>query len=348
MKKVYDIDINDLKDLLAILTSNINDPMVQVDALCLEEYIQRYERNFSDKQPSLYERLIDDANYVKYYKPFYVYSKQFAAKGRSQSQLSFKTNYSQINLSDEEAVQLADDFFKEQNDFFYLYFLEFKEEAENHLKFIGENVETSGETLMIKSTGEAFVFVPNYSNITKFTILTHELEHVIDFFSNPDFLQGQVISETAALFMELIACDFIANRFSLVDDNFQRRRYLHTIIKSQATILGDKIQLLDLVNRYKGLAPKSLFKALRRNDFYDEDISFFLEATITQDNSYQIPYMIAVELYVLYHSNKKLALKILQDIILEGNADNILNILRGYGIKLNGNMLNYERKLYKK
>lgn len=348
MKKAYDIKIKDLKDLLSVLRQFSNEPTVQRDIWCLSNYISRFERNFSDSKSSLYERLLDDADEVHFYKPFYPLSESFASIGRKQTELSFDTKYSTIKITDEQVMEDADDFFKKQGDFFYSTFSDFKDEAYDHLKFIDTKADTSGEVLTLKSTGDAFVFVPNYSNITKFTILVHESEHVIDFFNNPEFLDNHVISETAAMFMELIACDFIAHRYNLFDDNFQRRNYLHTIIKSQATILRDKIALLDLVNQNRHLTEDSLFAFLDKKDFSLEDVQFFLEATIIQDNSYQLPYLIAVELYVIYHSNKKLALKILEDIIMNANQYNIFEILGKYGIVLNKNMLYYEDCLYKK
>lgn len=348
MKKVYDIKISDLKDLLLVLRQFANESVVQNDIWCLANYISRFERNFSEEKISLHERLLDDADEVHFYKPFYPLSKQLASIGRAQNELSFETSYTTVEISDEQVMEDAEMFFREQGDFFYSSFLNFQEEAFDHLKFVDTQADTSGEVLTLKSTGDAFVFVPNYSNITKFTILAHEAEHVIDFFNNPNFLNMHAISETASLFMELIACDFIAKKYQLFDDNFQRRNFLHTIIKSQATLLKDKIELLDLVNKKRNLDEHSLIKYLSKHEFTEDDIKFYLEATIKQDSAYQLPYMVAVELYVLYHKNKKLALNVLQDIILNANQYNIFEILGKYGIELNKNMLYYEDCLYKK
>lgn len=348
MKKAYDIKISDLKDLLNILRQHCYEPVVQADIYRLSNYIKRYERNFSDQQIPLYERLADDADEVYFYKPFYPYSKVFSKLGRRQNELSFTTSYTPIQISDEQVVDDAVNFFEDKGDFFLSQFQDFCDEADDHLKFIDDKVETAGETLTLKSTGEAFVFVPNYSNITKFTILVHESEHVIDFFNNPNFLDVHVISETAAIFMELLACDYIAKKYSLFDDNFQRRNYLHSIIKSQATILRDKIKLLDLVNKNRELDEETLFKLLNKKGYPVEDIKYFLEATIEQDSAYQLPYLIAVELYIIYHKNKKLALKILEDIIMNADQHNIFDVLRKYGININEHILEYEDMLYKK
>ena len=348
MEKVYDIKIDDLKKLLNILKNYSSDPVVMADIGILSNYIKRLERNFSEKSISLYERLLDDAGDIHFYKPFYPFSEKFSNIGRSQNELVFNTSYSFFPISDEQAMEDAEIFFRDQGDFFYSGFSSFQEEAEDHLKFINPQTDTAGETLTLKSTGEAFVFVPNYSNITKFTILIHELEHAIDFFSNQYFLDSFVIRETSAIFMELIATDFISKKYNLFDDNFQRRNFLHTLIKSQASFLGDKNELLDLVNKHKHLKEDDLLRCLKMYDFSEEDIVFLLEESITQDYSYQLPYLIAVELYVIYHNNRKKALAVLEDIILNGDQYNIFDILNKYGIVLNKNVLYYEDCLYKK
>ncbi len=348
MKKAYDIKIKDLKNLLSVLKQYSHEPTVQIDIMRLTHYIKRFEKNFSDQRVSLYDRLLDDADDVVFFKPFYPFSEIFSKTGRPQKELSFDTNYSPFVMSDEQVMEDAHSFFLQQGDFFSEQFQEFESEASDHLKFISDSADTAGETLTLKSTGEAYVFVPNYSNITKFTILIHESEHAIDFFTNPDFLDAHVISETASVFMEIISCDFIAKKYGLYNDSFQRRNFLHTLIKSQATILKDKIELLDVVNKNRNLDKSKLFDLLAKYDFTEEDLEFYLEATITQDNSYQIPYLIAVELYVIYQNNKRLALKILEDIIRNANQYNIFEILGKYGIILNKSILEYENSLYKK
>ncbi len=348
MKKAYDIRIKDLEDLLIILKQHANEPIVQVDIYNLTNYIRRLKRNFNNPITTLYDKLLDDADEVPFFKPFYPFSEKFAYIGRSQIELEFNTEYRHFPMSDEQVMEDAQSFFKHQGDFFYSSFMEFNSEAADHLRFISDKADTAGETLMLKSIGEAYVFVPNYSNITKFTILIHEIQHVIDFFNNPLFMENHVISETAAIFMELLASDYIAKKYKLYNDNFQRRNFLHTLIKSQATLLKDKIEMLELVNKNRHLSEDKLFAKLDESDYSEEDIAFYLEASIIQDNSYQLPYLIAIELYKIYHQNKKLALKILEDIIVNGNNYNIFSILDKYGIILNTSVLEYEDKLYKK
>ena len=161
-------------------------------------------------------------------------------------------------------------------------------------------------------------------------------------------MEDVVVNETAALFMELLATDYISKKYCLLDDGKKRKNYLHFILKSQAIFLKDKITFLKLIEKNRHLSKEELFKELKKHKYTEEDIAFFLESTMIQDNSYQIPYLIAIELYMIYCKNKEMALMVLEDIIMNGNKDNIISLLDNYGIKLNSHILEYEKHVLKK
>ena len=348
MKKAYDIKIDELKNLYNLLLDYSYDSSILLDLLRLENYIKKIERNFLEENESLYEKMLSDVEYLRFFKPFYPFSAKFASIGIRKKDFAFDEEYTDFILTDEEAFEETVNFFSQQGSFFYSQWLEFKDEACDHLKFIDTSCDTAGETLTLKGINQAFVFSPNHSNITKFIVLVHELEHVIDFFNNPSFLEDVVIGETAALFMELLATDYISKKYSLLDDGKRRKNFLHFIVKSQAIFLKNKITFLKLINKNRYLNEEELFQELKKYKYTEEDITFFLEATMIQDNSYQIPYLIAIELYMIYCKNKEMALIILEDIIMNGNKDNIISLLNNYGIKLNSHILEYEKHVLKK
>lgn len=349
MKKAYNIRINDLEKILNLLKEYDHDLIVDIDILRLDSYIKRLKNSFSESEElSLTEKLVSDLEYFPFYKPLYVYSKFFSNTGIKSDLLQKEGKLSTIIIPDVDVMEHADSFFREQGDFFYSAFLDFKDDAKDHLKFIKPNKMSDGETLMLKSTGEAFVFSPNYSNITKFTILIHELEHVIDFFNNPDFFDNFVIRETAAVFMELIACDYISKKYNLENDNYTRRMWIHHTLKFQAELLNDKMKMLNTIYSSSKSIDTDIFKFLDDHDFEKSYVEYLLESTISEDFSYQLPYLIAVELYFIYKNDKKVALNILIDIIMNANNENIVYILNKYNIKPNLNINRYEKLLLKK
>lgn len=349
MKKVYDIKIDDLTQILRTLKQYPNDPVVSVDIMRLECYIDRLKNNFMDCDDlSTLEQLFNDGDYLSFYRPFYCFSEFFADCGFDAQTIVVSEQYKNIKLSDMSVMDDAERFFKRQGDFFYSSFLDFKNEANNHLKFFTPTSNSSGEALALSSIGEAFVFAPNNSNITKFTILIHELEHVLDFYNNPQFFNSYPIRETAAMFMELLACDYIAEKYQLRSDSFTRKTWIHSVVKHQASLLGSKVEMLDIVNRNRFLNEEKMLTLLETAGFDEDYVKYLLESSITEDFSYQIPYLIAMELYFIYYQNKELALKILQEIIMFGTADNILDILANYNIFLGNSSMKYEAMLFKK
>lgn len=349
MKKVYDIKIKDLENILALLKENMQDSMVVIDVVRLEEYIKRIKNDFrATETASLMEQIQDDVEYFEFYKPFYPFVEQFLNTGKSVYDLDSDVKYKSLVMSDDQVMSDVIEFYGHQDSLFYSQVLEYQQEAREHLKFVKENLDTDGETLFLKSIGEAFVFSPNYSNITKFTILVHEVQHVIDFYINPSFSENFVIRETIAMFMEMIAADYIAKKYKLYGEGFKRQQYLHAIVKYQSHNIMYKMDALEVVADNKSLKQQELLSALDKEGFDQEDLEFYFEQGITTDYSCQIAYLIAIELYMLYYKDKKLALRICEDIVVNGTSSNIFELLDKYDIKLNRNVVNYENKIYKR
>ena len=349
MKKVYDISIRDLESILSLLKENMHDSVVMMDAIRLEEYIKRIKNGFKYvDSPTLLEQIQDDAEYHEFYKPFYPIVERFIFTGRTVDELNADVKYKSILMNDEQVVADVIEFYGHQGELFYSQIIEFYNEASDHLKFIKGSLDTEGETLFLKSIGEAFVFSPNYSNITKITILIHEIQHVIDFYINPNFSEEYVIRETIAMFMEMIAADYISKKYKVFDEGIKRQQYLHTIVKYQAHNVLYKTDALDIINNSRSLGPEELIPTLIKEGFDQEDLDFYFEQGITNDMAYQIAYLIAIELYTIYYQDKELALTICEDIIMNGNSDNIFDLLNKYGIELNSSVTDYENYIYKK
>lgn len=349
MERKFNIDKNYLYSILNLLKEYQADEDVLADRFKLERIIGRFENHFfEDKEESLKEAINEDLKRYKFFKPFYPLAEEFINTGINVDEISFEAQYTSLDISDNEAFSTVSDFFNEQGEFFSSGFNEFNEEAEDHLEFIDKDNNTDGEMTFLKSTGDAFVFCPNYSNITKITILTHETEHVIDSFKNPEFYENLLIRETIAIFMEMIAGDFCAKKYNLIDDHFQRKLMLHVVLKNHANIFTDKMEMLEIINKNINLTGSELIGILEDEGFSSECVNFLMENTIIEDFFYILSYLIAIEIYFIYYSDKDRALSILEDIVLNGTDENILNLISKYGIVLNKNVKAYEDKILNK
>lgn len=349
MEKSFNIDKSFLNEILNSLREYCFDEDALLDSFRLEKMIERYDNNFSDGDEENIKELISyDLEKYQFYKPLYPLIEKFVVSGYSLEELDIKVNYTGVELSNSETFSLVKSFFKEQGEFFYSGFSEFEEEADDHLEFVDSKVNTDGEMVFLKSTGDAFLFIPDNKNFTKALILVHEVEHAIDSFKNMNFYENPLIRETSAIFMEMIAGDYIALKCGLFQDSYQRKLNLHYIIKEQASIVIDKIDMLDIIANNPNLSQDELFSVLEDEGYSRECIEFLMENNIIQDFFYLIPQLIAVELYFIYYDNKQLALNILEDIIMSGTDDNIFDILSKHGIVLCKNVEKYEDNLLSK
>lgn len=350
MEKNFSIDRAYLKEILNNLRKYSSDEDALLDSYRLEKVIERCNNNFSSNENvDLMELLSDDLNSYKFYRTFYSLIEKFVISGYSLEELDFCTKYTKATLSNDKTFSIVKSFFEEQGKFFHSGFSEFEEEASDHLEFINPCANTDGEMVYLKSTGDAFLFIPDNKDFTKIMILTHEIEHAIDSFKNELFYENTLIREVSAIFMEMIAGDYVAHKYGFIQDSYQRKLSLHYIIKEQASIVIDKMDMLEIIFNNQNLNQDDLFKLLEEEGYSKECIEFLAENTIMQDFYYLIPQLIAIELYFIYiEKDKQLALNILEDIILNASDYSIFDILKKYEIKLCKNVEKYEKMLLSK
>lgn len=343
MTRKYNIQLNDLIQLRDLLYAYTADETVRADIETLNMAIARFENNFEVKDTKdLIEKICLNLGSWEDYTKLFSYVSKFSKSGMAINP-SYSPKYNSILLTDDETVDLCRDFYTEQGPFFSEMLEEFCEDKYSRLHFFEPNKNSEGEIHFIESTGDAFVFSPNYQNIKKPSVLTHEFEHVIDSFNNPKYYRNKVIREIGSTFMEMIGCNHLARVLDLGDDGVKRRAQIHTIVKSTADFLVDKMTALHFIN---GLRDQSVKEVLRKTSaklkHKKKYIQYMFDTNLVEDYYYQISYLIAIELYEIYNVDKDRALYILIDIITNGNDNNIFEILNKYNIVLNSNVCKYE------
>ena len=347
---IFKIDVNYLEQLYDMICS-VGEDSFEDDLMYLKSFIQRLKSDFQDKS-SFGKRVMsayrDNIYYYELYKKYYIYIRKLLKSNLVFSD-TFKPKFREYSISNKDALDLAREFYSKQDPFFSECVEDYvKEDANDHLEFIEPNDNTDGEMLFVESTGDAFVIVPDHKNMTKVSILVHELEHVIDCFNNPKFYKNRIIRECASMFMELVSTNYIGNVLNIKNDPELRRLTIHYIVKREADFLFFKNQILYLGNKYKELNSKGLNRIIKYYGYTDYDISKLNETCLINDYYYQISYLIAIELYNIYIVDKDKALYILKDIIMNGNDSNILEVLKRHNIELNNSVIDYEEELSNK
>lgn len=348
MTKKYNIQLSDLEAILDVLSAYDDNEIVSNDINTLKLAISRFKNNFASKnESSLLEKICLNLGVWEEYTKLFSYVDTFANNGPKPNE-NYSPEFKSIILSDEDTLDICRDFYVEQGPFFSKAFDDFYEEAEDHLLFFEPNKNSEGEMDFVESTGDAFVFSPNYQNIKKPSILIHETEHVIDAYNNPRFYRNRVIREIGSTFMEMIGCNHLAKLLNLGDDGDKRRAQIHIIVKSTSNFVIKKVNVLHFMSGLRDQSVNQVLRKTRGKFNYTKDfINYMFETNLVEDYYYQIAYLISVELYELYKIDKDKALYILIDIITNGNDDNIFDMLKKYNIILNNSVETYERDFCK-
>lgn len=346
MAKGYNIQLSELETLLDMLCAYENDDDVSVDIETLKTFINRLKNSFNiHNDESSLEKIAINLGQLSKYKHLFPHIKTLLSKGMYFSD-SVDPDYTILDLSDDDSIDLCREFYQEQGSFFSDAVEEYCEDIEDRLLFIEPNNYCDGEMHYLSTTGDAFVLSPNHRDIRKVSILMHEFEHVIDCFNNDKFYRNSYIREIAAMFMEMIGCDYLAKKLRLDEDHLFRRYHIHSIVKSNAVYIPDKMELMRFMNSHKDKDEKTVIKEVEKVLNYEKGyIDYLLGSYLSEDYYYPIAYMIAIELYTIYNSDKEKALYILMDIIMNGNDSNIFNILKKYNIGIGHNIVNYENDM---
>lgn len=340
MERKYDIKLDYLQYLKIIIKENglfdYNDDLVVIDKL--SNILNGLFSEDINKEISLGNKLNENWQDLVYYKQFYPFIRQIIKNSILDGEN--KIEYRQTKISDEEAVNLIEEFFRKQNSSYQQRIDDFLEDANEHIKFIPPTSHTDGLTFFIRATGDYFCIVPNYPNISKVAILAHETTHVLDWFNNEDFLGQFLISETHSLLMEMLACDFYQEKFKIDEEGQKRKRELHNLIKADSLTIYELMQIIYI---YKKEGEKGLNKI--RRIYSSKYLKYITGYSLDDFFKYQIAYLIAIELYTLYQYDKEKALWTIDKIVSMETNETVIDSLERDNIVLGEHFSEYERKL---
>ena len=334
MERDYNIKLTDLKRKLKYL-KKIDDgsDLFRSDIFNLETFIRRYDSNFQTPLGYVNDDFWDDvledvaglnlsSKIISILQGLNLDFNPFA---------EYSANYTSLYLSDNDAVDLAYEFYRT-----------------DHLQFIQPNKYTDGEVINLRSTRDRYIFSPSNPDITKVTILIHEIQHAIDGLENNDFSYHFLISEVASLFMELLACDFAAKKLNVPSDGDKRKASIQSIIVNDSIYLVDKFEMFQSLNGLQVSNLDQLYAELNKKGYPNDEVDEYLKYSVSSMISYQLPLLIAIELYKLYKADKIDALETLLGIIRYGTNDNIFDILQGIELYPGIGFKEYQDDLVKK
>ena len=212
MTKIYNIDLSELENLLNVFSQYADDEDVFTDIYKLKILINRLKNSFDvNRQNNNFENIAINLEQLDKYKHLFSHIKTLLTKGLYFSD-TIEPTYKDLNINHDETIELCKEFYNDQGKFFSKPLDSFCETISDRLMFFSPNDFSEGEIHFLKTTGDVYVFSPDYKNIKKASILIHEFEHIIDCYNNQNFYNNILIREISSMFMEMIGCDYISKK----------------------------------------------------------------------------------------------------------------------------------------
>ena len=220
---------------------------------------------------------------------------------------------------------------------------------------IYSNNKMLGFTYLITNTDIVFMNIGKENNLSFLVTAIHEFAHAIAFFINcnhsTDF-NKDTFSEVEGLFMEMVSYDFINSVFNKSNDTLKMSIDEYNNLLTYNRIICGKLDIYSQLNN-KDLKSKKIIKnyIINHGDhLLKEDVDKICYETIDTNTSYVISYLTAVELFMIYQRDRKIAVDILKDIIKLKNMSiqEYLKTIINMGITPSQNIHNYVKYLYTK
>lgn len=223
-----------------------------------------------------------------------------------------------------------------------------------HIRKLSPNVVTSGQTYSVYKTDITFVELGVNRTAQDYVSAIHEFGHGISCAINPvamyDFGKYCFI-ELESLFFELLGLDYLSDKMNLEKDSFDISMQVLKDYIYSAQLIVDKLDAYNTLDSNQ-LYNKNIFRSYLMNEVGCNKLAVndVLRTYIRDYFHYIISYLTAVELYIIYQSDKLLALNLLQKIITTKQDFPIgyLNYVKSLGLEPGKNFDKYLEILFNK
>ena len=211
-----------------------------------------------------------------------------------------KTPYLRKNsLSNDDLMDLANDFFKYIGHPFYGNFQRIFRQRKKHIKFIPYNEESEvyGNTIFLRSKNEGFLTINRNNTIEDIASLIHEIEHNIVGFMNPNFICTHYCEIDVTL-LEILFLDYYYHQTNDSDALYLKAQYFNsTIIASNEINTLNKLDAYEQVNG-NFIKNKTLkYYANKLGSFNSKDFEYILKDYSNNKLLSLIGSIYAIELY---------------------------------------------------
>ncbi len=232
------------------------------------------------------------------------------------------------HLKKEELFGLVNEFFKSALDtelyeqFEYMY--------KNRLSLVSLNNTGDGydsaEAIYLEYFNEVYIRLRRYHSVEDPANLAHEYGHGIQFLNNYNsniYFGNQAFGEIISLFFELLMLTYLTNLSKFKNASIDQqvlKLYNYSLRSSQILIEYIALNELDLEKMTNGELRKTINKNILNmySSFSIDEVKTIqdlLLLDLPDFAKYSISYLIAIEMYTVYMSDKDAGLKLLKDVM---------------------------------
>ena len=223
-----------------------------------------------------------------------------------------------------------------------------------HIRKLPQKVVTNGQTYSVYNTDITFVELGVNQTTQDYVSAIHEFGHGISCAINPMAMYDYgkyCFIELDSLFFEMVGLDFLSSNLSLEKDSFDINIQVLKDYIYSAQLICSKLDM------YDSLSPDQLYEKRNVKNYLFNEIGYnklgandVMNTYIRDYLHYIISYLTAIELYMIYQSDKSLALDLLHKIIITKQEFPIgyLNFVKSLGLEPGKSFNDYLEILFNK
>lgn len=223
-----------------------------------------------------------------------------------------------------------------------------------HIRKISPNIVTCGQTYSVYKTDIVFIELGINKTAQDYVSSIHEFGHGISCAINPNAMYDfgkYCFIELESLFFEMLGVDYLSEKLALEKDSFDISMQVLKDYIYSAQLICSKLDMYNTLNDRQLSDKRTLKKYLSKEvDYNALGVKDVLNTYMRDYFHYIISYLTAIELYMIYQSDKTFALDLLYKIITNEQQYSIdyLNYIKSLGLEPGKNFEKYIEILFNK
>lgn len=353
--KYYNLSVVTTDPTLSLEYENIANSIFNIIDRYDELVTKRIKLNGSVERVNFRRVIEDDFSILDNYGIFCPYVRRLDELGEC-LEVRPNSELPKISVSTHKILTVSRSFYDSIGGIFASKYVEMAKRFKDtlHIRKLPQKVVTNGQTYSVYNTDITFVELGVNQTSQDYVSAIHEFGHGISCAINPMAMYDYgkyCFIELDSLFFEMVGLDFLSSNLSLEKDSFDINIQVLKDYIYSAQLICSKLDM------YDSLSPDQLYEKRNVKNYLFNEIGYnklgandVMNTYIRDYLHYIISYLTAIELYMIYQSDKSLALDLLHKIIITKQEFPIgyLNFVKSLGLDPGKSFNDYLEILFNK